>query len=33
MNKDERINEISRMISGENITNEAKQFATKLLND
>jgi DNA repair protein RecN (Recombination protein N) len=31
LNKDERINEISRMISGENITKEAKQFATTLL--
>ena len=31
LDKNERINEISRMISGENITNEAKQFATTLL--
>ncbi len=32
LNKDERILEISRMISGENITDDAKQFATNLIN-
>jgi len=31
LNKDERVNEIARMISGENITNEALEFAKKLL--
>jgi len=31
LNKDEKINEIARMISGENITNEALQFAENLL--
>ena len=31
LNSDERIDEIARMISGENITNEAKQFAKKLI--
>jgi len=31
LNKDERINEIARMISGENITQEALEFARKLL--
>lgn len=31
LNKDERVNEIARMISGENITNEALDFARKLL--
>ncbi len=31
LNKDERINEIARMISGENITQEALEFAKKLL--
>jgi len=33
LSKEQRINEISRMISGENITNEAKQFAKQLLKD
>ncbi len=33
LNQDERVVEISRMISGENITNEATQFAKKLLNN
>jgi len=33
LNKEQRIDEISRMISGENITNEAKIFAKKLLKD
>jgi DNA repair protein RecN (Recombination protein N) len=32
LTKDERIVEISRMISGEDITSEAKQFATNLIN-
>lgn len=31
LNKEERIDEIARMISGENITNEALEFAKKLL--
>jgi len=31
LNKDERVNEIARMISGENITKEALEFAKKLL--
>ena len=31
LNSDERVDEIARMISGENITNEAKQFAKKLI--
>ena len=31
LNSEERIDEIARMISGENITNEAKQFAKKLI--
>jgi len=31
LNNDERVDEIARMISGENITNEALQFAKKLL--
>jgi len=31
LNKDERINEIARMISGENITTEALEFAKQLL--
>ncbi len=31
LNKDDRISEISRMISGKNITNEAVDFAIKLL--
>lgn len=31
LNKDERVNEIARMISGENITKEALEFARKLL--
>jgi len=31
LNKDERVDEIARMISGENITNEALEFARKLL--
>ena len=33
LNANEKIDEISRMISGENITNEAKEFAKKLLKD
>ena len=33
LTKSQRIEEISRMISGENITNEAKDFAKKLLKD
>jgi DNA repair protein RecN (Recombination protein N) len=32
LNNDEKIDEISRMISGENITEEAKEFAKKLIN-
>jgi DNA repair protein RecN (Recombination protein N) len=32
LNHEQRINEIARMISGENITQEAKDFATNLLN-
>lgn len=32
LNKNERINEIARMISGEKITNEAMQFAKNLVN-
>ncbi|MCK5294087.1 MAG: DNA recombination protein RecN, partial [Arcobacteraceae bacterium] len=32
LNQNEKITEISRMISGENITDEATQFAKKLLN-
>ena len=31
LNKEERVDEIARMISGENITNEALEFARKLL--
>ncbi|RLA75045.1 MAG: DNA recombination protein RecN [Epsilonproteobacteria bacterium] len=31
LNKNERIDEIARIISGQNITTQAKQFATKLL--
>ncbi|RXJ87892.1 AAA family ATPase [Arcobacter sp. CECT 8985] len=31
LNKEQRVNEISRMISGENITNEALEFAKNLL--
>ncbi|MDD2641219.1 MAG: DNA recombination protein RecN, partial [Arcobacteraceae bacterium] len=31
LNEDERMNEIARMISGENITQEAKDFAQNLL--
>lgn len=31
LNKEQRVDEISRMISGENITNEAIEFARKLL--
>lgn len=31
LNRDQRINEIARMISGENITQEAKDFAVNLL--
>ncbi|MBD3823233.1 MAG: ATPase, partial [Epsilonproteobacteria bacterium] len=31
LNDDERIEEIARIISGENITKEAKQFAKELL--
>jgi DNA repair protein RecN (Recombination protein N) len=31
LNKDERINEIARMISGENITDEAIEFAKNLI--
>jgi len=31
LNKEERVNEIARMISGENITKEALEFAKKLL--
>jgi DNA repair protein RecN (Recombination protein N) len=31
LNKEERVDEIARMISGENITNEALEFAKKLL--
>jgi DNA repair protein RecN (Recombination protein N) len=33
LSNDERIDEISRMISGENITNEAREFAKKLLHN
>ena len=33
LSKEQRINEISRMISGENITQEAKLFAQQLLKD
>jgi DNA repair protein RecN (Recombination protein N) len=33
LNQNERVAEISRMISGEDITNEATQFAKKLLNN
>ena len=33
LSKEEKINEISRMISGENITEEAKEFAKKLINN
>ena len=32
LNEKQKVQEISRMISGENITNEAKEFAKKLLN-
>ena len=32
LNKQQRIAEISRMISGENITDQAKEFAKQLLN-
>lgn len=33
LNKNEKIDEIARMISGENITNEAMKFAKKLINN
>ena len=33
LNESDKVNEISRMISGEDITNEAKEFAKKLLKD
>ena len=31
LNKDEKIEEVSRMISGENITKEAREFAINLI--
>jgi len=33
LNKEQRVDEIARMISGENITKEALEFARKLLVD
>ncbi|MCG3718349.1 DNA recombination protein RecN, partial [Aliarcobacter butzleri] len=33
LNKEEKINEIARMISGEKVTSEALEFAKNLLNN